>query len=60
MGDGADLCLALAKAETDSELSEHVREYGTAIQERAREEREVAMQIPDKFWIDTCWGRSST
>ncbi|KAF8493381.1 hypothetical protein F5888DRAFT_1636560 [Russula emetica] len=38
MANGADLDLALAKAKTDSELLEHVREYDTAMQERTREE----------------------
>jgi 2-polyprenyl-6-methoxyphenol hydroxylase-like FAD-dependent oxidoreductase len=47
MANGADLGLALAKVKTDSELLEHVREYDTAMQERTREEWEVAMQIAD-------------
>ncbi len=45
----ADLCLALAKAKT----LEHVREYETAMQERTNEEREVAMQFPEKYWRDS-------
>jgi 2-polyprenyl-6-methoxyphenol hydroxylase-like FAD-dependent oxidoreductase len=38
MADGADLGLALAKAKSNSELLEHVREYETATQERTRAE----------------------
>jgi hypothetical protein len=41
MADGADFCLALAKAKTDSELLEHVWEY------------ETAMWILDIFWSDS-------
>jgi hypothetical protein len=49
----ATLGVALAEANTDSELLEHVREYETARQERTREEWEVAMEILDIFWSDS-------
>lgn len=49
MADGADLGLALAKARTPSELLEHVREYETAMQGRAKEEWEESMQNMDTF-----------
>jgi 2-polyprenyl-6-methoxyphenol hydroxylase-like FAD-dependent oxidoreductase len=52
MADGADLGLALAKAKTSSELGERVREYETAIQERARGEWEESMQNMNVFLSD--------
>ena len=53
MADGADLGLALAKAKTPSELLERVREYETAMQERARGEWEESMQNMDVFLSDS-------
>jgi len=52
MADGADLGLALAKVKTPSELLERVREYESAMQERARVEWEVSMQNMDLFLSD--------
>jgi 2-polyprenyl-6-methoxyphenol hydroxylase-like FAD-dependent oxidoreductase len=52
MADGADLGLVLAKAKTPSELLECVREYETAMQERARGDWEESMQNMDKFLGD--------
>jgi hypothetical protein len=49
----ATLGVALAEANTDSELLEHVREYETAMQECTREEWEVAMEILGIFWSDS-------
>ena len=53
MADGADLGLALAKAKTPSELSERVREYESAMQERAKAEWEESMQNMDVFLSDS-------
>ena len=53
MADGADLGLALAKAKTTSELLERVREYESAMQERAKEEWEGSMQNMDVFLSDS-------
>jgi 2-polyprenyl-6-methoxyphenol hydroxylase-like FAD-dependent oxidoreductase len=52
MVDGADLGLALAKAKTPSELLERVREYESAMQERAKEDWEASMQNMDIFLSD--------
>jgi 2-polyprenyl-6-methoxyphenol hydroxylase-like FAD-dependent oxidoreductase len=53
MADGADLGLALVKAKTPSELLERVREYESAMQERAKEEWEGSMQNMDVFLSDS-------
>jgi 2-polyprenyl-6-methoxyphenol hydroxylase-like FAD-dependent oxidoreductase len=53
MADGADLGLALAKAKTPSELLERVREYESAMQERAKVEWEGSMQNMDVFLSDS-------
>jgi 2-polyprenyl-6-methoxyphenol hydroxylase-like FAD-dependent oxidoreductase len=53
MADGADLGLALAKAKTPSELLDQVREYESAMQERAKGEWEGSMQNMDVFLSDS-------
>ena len=53
MADGADLGLALAKGKTPSELLERVREYESAILERAKGECEGSMQNMDVFLSDS-------
>ncbi|KAI0000204.1 hypothetical protein BJV74DRAFT_766978 [Russula compacta] len=53
MADGADLGLALAKVKTPAELTEHVRQYETAMQERARDEWEKSMQNMNVFLSDS-------
>ena len=53
MADGADLGLALAKAKAPSELLQCVREYESAMQERAKEEWEGSMQNMDIFLSDS-------
>ena len=53
MADGADLGLVLAKAKTPSELLERVREYETAMRERARGEWKESMQNMDTFLSDS-------
>ncbi|KAF8492579.1 monooxygenase [Russula emetica] len=53
MADGADLGLALAEAKAPSELLERVREYESAMQERAKEDWEVSMQNMDVFLSDS-------
>ncbi|KAI9458654.1 kynurenine 3-monooxygenase [Lactarius psammicola] len=52
MADGADLGLALAKAKTPAELAAHVREYETAMRERAKGEWELSMENMDAFLSD--------
>lgn len=52
MADGADLGLALAKVKTPVELAERVREYESAMQERARKEWDMSMQNMDAFLSD--------
>ena len=52
MADGADLGLALAKAKTPAELAARVREYETAMQERAKGEWEKSMQNMDDLLND--------
>jgi len=53
MADGADLGLALAKAKAPSELLERVREYESAMQERAKGEWEGSMQNMGVFLSDS-------
>jgi 2-polyprenyl-6-methoxyphenol hydroxylase-like FAD-dependent oxidoreductase len=53
MADGADLGLALSKAKTPSELVGRVREYESAMQERAKGEWEGSMQNMDVFLSDS-------
>lgn len=52
MADGADLGLALAKVKTPAELAVRIREYETAMQERAKGEWEKSMQNMDAFMND--------
>ena len=53
MADSAYLGLALAKAKTPYELLERVRDYESAMQERAEQEWEVSMQNMDVFLSDS-------